>query len=168
MELDTNAVHDAELHAAWRAGDRKAAADLVARYRPQLRALGQHLGLSRVDADDLAQQVLLEAPRSTFEAREGSTYFNWLSTIARRKAARMVSYGTEETPVRRLTTPWTGAWRSQVLESVDAMPEPVQEVFWRLIAGYTAQEIASELRLPSTTVRMRILRGRQWLRDRGH
>lgn len=168
MDIDSNTVRDAKLHAAWRQRDPKAAADLIARYRPRLVALGKQLGLSRIDAEDLAQQVLLDAPHSAFEAREGATYFDWLSVLARRKASKRLEQVGGESPVRRLTTPRTGLWRSEVLESIEAMSEPIRDVFFRLAAGYSGAEIAAELGIPQTTVRMRIHRGRAWLKDRGH
>jgi DNA-directed RNA polymerase specialized sigma24 family protein len=170
VKVDTISATDAELHEAWRSGDGRAAANLVIRYRSRLRLLGeQQLGLSSVDADDLAQQVLMEAPRSRFEPREsGGSYFGWLAVIARRKASRMFTPSAGECPVRRLTTPWTGTWRSHMIESIDAMPETMGDVFLRRVAGYTVHEIAEQLELPHATVRMRIHRGRTWLRDRGH
>jgi RNA polymerase sigma factor (sigma-70 family) len=167
VDLDSCTVKDAKLHAAWRRRDPNAAADLVVRYRPRLIDFGEQLGLSRVDAEDLAHQVLLEAPSSPFEAREGATYFDWLSVIALRKASKVIARATGESPVRRQTTPRTGLWRNEVLESIEEMPEPLREVFLRLAAGYSGTEIASELRLLQSTVRVRIHRGRKWLRDRG-
>ena len=161
-------MRDAELHAAWHRGDLAAAAELVVRYRPLLRTVGEQLGLSWVDAEDLAQQVLVDAPRSSFEPREGASYLDWLSVIARRKAAKLFTHATTASSVRRMTTPRTGLWRSEVLESITEMSEPIREVFLRLAAGYNGAEIAAELGIPQTTVRMRIHRGRQWLKDRGH
>jgi RNA polymerase sigma factor (sigma-70 family) len=168
VTLDSLTVHDAGLHAAWQAGDPHAAADLVLRYRPKLRSLGERLGLTRPDAEDLAQQVLLEAPRSQFVARAGATYWSWLSTIAQRRAMQMRRRTDAFIAPRRLTTPWAGTCRRRLLECIEEMPEPTRDVFVRLVAGYDAADIAAELGLEPATVRQRIHRGRQWLRRRGH
>ncbi len=161
-------IQDAELHAAWRAGDARAAANLVVRYRPKLRCLGEQLGLSRGEAEELAQEVLLEAPRWAFEARDNSTYFKWLATIARHKVTAKLRKREVVATVRRITTPWTGTWRNEVYASIEAMPKPDRDVFLRLLVGCTAPEIANELGLSHSAVRMRIHRGRKWLKDRGH
>lgn len=166
VEQETNTVCDADLHAAWQAGDRDAAITLVLRYRERICGLGQRLGLSADEAEDLAHHVLLEAYRSPFEARAGATYFGWLARIARRHAARRLEEKRRrpELGYRRPTTPRTNVWRSQLAEQIQAMPETQAKIFARLAVGCTPSEISRELGIPASTVRTHIHRGRLWLR----
>lgn len=157
---------DAALHAAWRSGDPRAAIEVVVRYRKRLCGLGRRLGLSHAQAEELAQEVLLAAPGSTFEARAGVTYWDWLAVIARRTARRMLEV-QRELPIRRYTTPWSGVCRIRLLEAVDQMPRSHRDVFARLITGYTVAEIADQLGIAAAAVYMRICRGRKWLRAHG-
>lgn len=164
--MESIVLCDAQLHGAWRAGDRRAAATLIGTYHSRLRSLGQRLGLSLADAEDLAQQVLLEAYRANYESRPGVTYFHWLSAIARRQSFQIVARRREagELPLRRPTSPWTGTWRGRLVARIEGMPEHLHDVFVRLLAGYTPAEIADELDLTASALRMRIYRGRLWLR----
>lgn len=166
--IDESAIRDAELHAAWQAGDHRAAVLLVRRYQERLFRLGRRTGLCEADAEELAQEVLMAAPYSKFEAREGATYWSWLAAIAKRKAARMLERREGEALPRRCTTPWTGAVRQRLLEAIEDMAATQRDVFVRMSLGFDRQEIAEELGVQSAVVGMRIHRGRQWLRDRGH
>lgn len=140
----------------------------MARYWPRLLGFGESLGLTRADAHDLAQEVLISAPRSKFVAIEGASYWSWLARLARRRAARMRSRARCSTSPRRRTTPWGGTCRRLLLESVEQMPPTNREVIARLVLGYDTNEIAAELGLEPSAVLMRVHRGRKWLRARGH
>jgi RNA polymerase sigma factor (sigma-70 family) len=168
VEAIDSSLEHAVLHAAWRAGDRHAAAELIVRYRPRLRAFGRRLDLPAEQAEDFAHEVLLEAHRSKFEARAGATYWAWLAVIGRRTANRMRREWKQELPVRRQTSPWGGACRRQLLELIEEMPEHLHEVFAWLVVGYDSGEIGRKLGIAPGTVRMRIHRGRKWLRARGY
>lgn len=169
MTAGLNPTHRAgELHAAWQAGDTKAAAELIVRYRSRLRAFGGKLGLSEPDAEELAQEVLIDAHRSPFEDRGQGSYWGWLSVIARRRSLRIQERRDRALPARRHTTPWSAECRRRLLESILSMPTTQHEVFARLVRGYDPDEIATELGISRAAVYTRIHRGRRWLRDLGH
>ena len=71
---------DAQLIAAWRAGDEVAAADLVRRHTP---ALARFLAASgaREDLDDLVQETLFRAFRRIETFRGTASFSTWLMAI---------------------------------------------------------------------------------------
>ena len=72
----------AALVARAKAGDTLAFSELVRRYRKRIFALALHLTSSASDADDIAQDVFLQAYRAldTFEGR--SEFFTWVYRMA--------------------------------------------------------------------------------------
>jgi RNA polymerase sigma factor (sigma-70 family) len=167
-DIDVSPARDATLHAAWRTGDPRAAAELIVRYRPRLCAFGERLGLTPAQAEDLAQEVLLDAPSAEFEPRPGASYWSWLACIARRKAARMREKARLGLAPRRHTTPWSGECRRRLLESIESMVPNQRDVFAQIVRGCDVEEIAEDLGVEPGAIYMRIHRGRKWLRARGY
>lgn len=73
---------DAELIAGWRAGDERAAAELVRRHA---RAVGRYLAAAgaREDLDDLVQEAFFRAFRKIDTFRAGASFRTWVMTIGR-------------------------------------------------------------------------------------
>lgn len=163
--LSESAIGDAELHAAWRGGNRQAGLDLVYHYRPRLVLFGERLGLTLAASEDLAQDVLLRAYGSAFVARPGASYWHWLAAIARHRANDLREKQAE-LPVRRQTTPWSSLTRKRLLATVESMPRAFRVVFVPLVLGTSTSEIAVELGITTSAIHMRIMRGRRWLRTR--
>src|ERR1051325_11380750 len=66
------------LVAAAKAGDRRAFAALVTRYRKRIFALALHITGSASEADDIAQDVFLKAYRALPEFEGRSQFFTWV------------------------------------------------------------------------------------------
>jgi RNA polymerase sigma-70 factor (ECF subfamily) len=66
------------LVAAAKAGDGRAFAALVARYRKRIFALALHITRSASEADDIAQDVFLKAYRALPEFEGRSQFFTWV------------------------------------------------------------------------------------------
>lgn len=169
MVEDIQPSREENLHERWRSGDRRAGAELIVEYQGRLRGLGKRLGLPWDLVHDFTQQTLLEASRSRFECRGAGSYWAWLAAIGKHTAARLRQKPRVEAPLpRRYTTPWSGTCRREMLEAIAGMPSHYRVVFERLVTGETPAEVAEALDMRPSTVHMRIHRGRQWLRARGH
>ncbi len=126
-------------------------------------------------ADDIAQQTLVTAlerpPSSTFGLR------GWLASVAR-SLARQTARGEERRRMREASASRAElvpaaaeitereALRSAVVQAVLALPEPSRAaVLLRSYEDKTPREIATLLGVPVETVRTRIKRGLDRLRD---
>ena len=159
--------HDAALHIAWSGGDLQAGSTIISAYKKRIYGLGVKLGLSSALAEELSQEVLLQAATSTYEPRPGCSYWDWLSAIAR-NLRRRVRERDDFLDVRRITSPWSGFCRLELLELIEEMPAGQREVFRWLLVGLNSVEIAEKLGIDDVAVRMRIHRGRKWLRAQGY
>jgi RNA polymerase sigma-70 factor (ECF subfamily) len=74
---------DEKLIAAWKAGDQRAASELVGRHAPALARFAVSCG-ARVDIDELVQDTLVRAFGSLDGFRGDSSFRTWLFTIERR------------------------------------------------------------------------------------
>jgi RNA polymerase sigma-70 factor (ECF subfamily) len=79
----TDDALDAALLAGWRAGDERAATELVRRHAPGLARFAASLG-ERADVDELVQDTFVRAFQALDSFRGDSTLRTWLFTIARR------------------------------------------------------------------------------------
>lgn len=123
-----------QLVARAKAGDSAAMGELYRRFRPRIYAMVLHLTGSRSEADDITQDVFLQAYRrlGTFAGR--SEFFTWLYRIgvnralnARRDAARRRAVHLDDP-------------RVQEAVAVDASGDPrraaeLSELYTRLVAG---------------------------------
>lgn len=80
---DQDAHVDAALIERWRAGDQRAATELVARHAPALARFATNLGV-RDDVEELVQDTLVRAFGSLDAFRGESSLRTWLFTIERR------------------------------------------------------------------------------------
>ena len=162
---------------------------IVGRYGPRLFGLAYRLSGSREDAEDLSQEAMVRAYRSTERFRGEADYFTylyrivlnlWRNQLRSRRRWRMVSL-------------WGSGRRDEVERAAprdleDAAPGPhdrlvgreqaqrVQEALARLDPGLRAvlilrvaedleyEEIAKVLKIPIGTVRSRLARARSRIR----
>ena len=157
----------ASLVAAARAGDRSAFVALHSRYAPMVHAIV----LSRApteEADDLVQEVFVEAIEGLDKLRRDRSFGPWIARIARNRTARLL-----ERRLNLVALPTNLPARSaptveamEVLEKIRQLPETYREtLLMRLVEGMTGPEIAEKTGMKPGSVRVNLHRGMQMLRD---
>jgi RNA polymerase sigma-70 factor (ECF subfamily) len=164
--------------------------DLLRKYEYQIYRMAYRLTGNRDDAQDLVQDSVLEALRAFDRFHIGSRFDRWMQRIMthnyidRQRAQPKVevesldqSLGSEEEEERTLEVPDMTGDPARLLEERE-LAEPVQRALDELpaeyravvvlsdIEGYSYEEIAATLKVPIGTVRSRLNRGRNILRER--
>lgn len=159
---------DAALVLAARAGDRSAFEMLYHRHARMVHGVL----LARVaaaDADDLVQEVFLQAWRRLESLREPAAFAAWVLTVARRRAADYYRRGVEpeELPEEILSEDPPQAEAAAALAAIRALPEAYREtLILRLVEGMTGPEIAARTSLTPASVRVNLHRGMKLLREK--
>ena len=177
MRSDETAVEDllsdSSLIGRASRGDRAAFGLLYERYA----RLVHGILLARVppwDAEDLAQEVFLNAMRKLAGLREPAAFGGWLAALARNRAiefhrtqrrhpADSLDDHSESFQVR---APDSGDPQALViLDLIRRLPEAYREtLILRLVEGLTGAEIASQCGLTADSVRVNLCRGMKLLR----
>jgi RNA polymerase sigma-70 factor (ECF subfamily) len=165
-------------------GELDAQRELVRQYSGLLWSLCLRSGLQRADAEDVCQEVLVNAFRALPRYRGDARLSTWLSTLTlrriadyRRSPARRQApsgapsdEGFPTLPSEPSQSPEHKASESQrgerVREAIARLPDPARSV---LVAYYLGEvpvtEIARTFGLPEGTVKTHLHRGRQALRQ---
>ena len=175
------AVDDGRLMARVKAGDEQAFADLVERYKNRLVNYLTQMTRSRERAEDLAQDAFVRVYRSAGRYRERGQFQAYLFRIAtnqlrseERKAARWRGLLPSLTAEHRLRAPVASPQRNALgSEAVDAVTRALSRlplhyrapVVLREIEGWPYARIAKTLGRSEGTVKSRIHRGKNLLRD---
>lgn len=125
---------------------------------------------SAQDREDAVQEGLARAWRKRGQLREEGYLQTWLVRILlnvchdmQRRGQRMVPTAEIELPVQD-TSP-DGALREALL----ALPEKYRlPILLYYLEGYSLRQVAQMLRIPENTVKTRLSRGRQQLKERLH
>ena len=125
---------------------------------------------SAQDREDAVQEALARAWRKRGQLREEGYLQTWLVRILlnvchdmQRRGQRMVPTAEIELPVQD-TSPY-GALREALL----ALPEKYRlPILLYYLEGYSLRQVAQMLRIPENTVKTRLSRGRQQLKERLH
>lgn len=125
---------------------------------------------SAQDREDAVQEALARAWRKRGQLREEGYLQTWLVRILlnvchdmQRRGQRMVPTAEIELPVQD-TSP-DGALREALL----ALPEKYRlPILLYYLEGYPLRQVAQMLRVPENTVKTRLSRGRQQLKERLH
>lgn len=177
---------DQELIELTRSGETAAFDLLVRRYQERLVHSLEHLLSSREDALDIAQQAFLLAWRKLSSYRGESSFYSWLYRIAVNAAAshfrrptvsagsldQLRDVGGIELSDRRVPSgPGQSLEQDEEIQRVRQALQQVTEEFrqpliLREIEGFSYEQIAEILGIPSGTVRSRIFRARQELMER--
>lgn len=154
-------------------------ADVVARYADAVYTMAFRLTGDDEEARDLAQDVLLRLHRSLSRYREGN-FEGWLyrttlnvfrDRLRKRKRLREEELPPDPTPLMGADEPVEeGVLSAELSDVVQAAivrlpPEYREAVVLRDLQGRSYDEIAGILDVPTGTVRSRIHRGREQLRQ---
>jgi len=162
-------------------GDELAIAALVRRYQNYVYRLCYLIMRSEQDAEDMTQETFIRAFRALprFETRADASFEAWLYRIAvnrcrsrmRRKWYQVLPWPNPAPPIiaNSEMQPDEQALRSEqrneVLEAITSLGERHRlVVLLRYYAGFSNEEIAQTLDIPSGTVRSRLHTARQRLK----
>src|SRR5665213_1384376 len=183
-------VHpDVALVARAKAGDNAAFEQLVRQYERQIFRLAQHITPNRQDAEDIAQDVFVEAYEKLEQFQGNSKFSTWLVRIAvneslmrlrKRKTSKTVSMDadvqTEDGAIPRDFAEWrpnpeqnyNQAELGEILrKTIQGLPPGFRTVFTlRDIENLSTEETAEALGLSVPAVKSRLLRARLQLRER--
>jgi RNA polymerase sigma-70 factor (ECF subfamily) len=187
MARASEASTDEQLAAALR-GDRDAFASLVERYEARLVNYLYRLVRSAEDAHDLAQEVFLKVYQALDRFDPQYRFSTWLFRVGqnaaidqiRRQRLKLVSMSREHpeggeerdwdfpspdpTPYGDLRNRERG---SAIQQAVDALPWEYRElILLRHFGELSYEEIATLKQLPLGTVKNKLFRGRQMLKER--
>jgi RNA polymerase sigma-70 factor (ECF subfamily) len=148
---------------------------LVRRHSERVYARSYRILRSEADAEEAVQDVFLAVFRSLPRYRFEKPFQNWLSVIAlntcrmilRRRAGerRRRDALHQEAPTHTADVPTDVALRALLLELLDTLdPGTRVPMLMRFVEGYTFGEIAAELDLGESAVKMRVARGAKALR----
>jgi len=167
---------DVPLVLAAQRGDRHAFGLLYARYSRMVHGIL----LARVppsDAEDLLQDVFLQALPRLHSLRDATRFGPWLAAIARNRATDFYrhakpnvelddeSASSANEPLSPRTTHSSAEARA-VIDVVLSLPETYREtLLLRLVEGMTGPEIAARTGLTHGSVRVNLHRGMQQLRE---
>jgi RNA polymerase sigma-70 factor (ECF subfamily) len=120
-------------------------------------------------AEDLVQDVFIQAMRRLEGLRDPAAFGGWLAMIARNRANDFHRQSRETTELKedsaRQAPPSPEA--VQVLDIIKALPEAYRETLvLRLAEGMTGPEIAERTGLTPESVRVNLHRGMKLLRER--
>jgi uncharacterized protein len=162
---------DDDLVAAVLAGDREAFADLVDRHLARATAVAQSLLGSRSEAEDIAQEAMLQAYLGLRDLRDPDRFGGWFCGIATNLAKmRLRQTRGRLVPLDGIVSPVVGDGleareRLRALhEALGLLPRAEREaVLLHYVGGLTTPEIAQREGERVGTVRVRLHRARQRL-----
>ncbi|MBX3393891.1 MAG: sigma-70 family RNA polymerase sigma factor [Phycisphaerae bacterium] len=191
--VDPGIDADASLLAACRRGEAAAYGELVRRYQDRVFNLCFRMCGSREDAEDHTQEAFVRAMQSLDRFAERSRFYTWVFRIAvnlvisdRRKSGRRTMYSLESRPdesedghgrdSRRanvksgVSQPHDQMVAAEQREAVSSALMKIDEehrtvLVLRDMEGLNYEEIADVLDIPTGTVKSRIHRARQAIRD---
>jgi RNA polymerase sigma-70 factor (ECF subfamily) len=165
-----DAGEEAALVSAARDGDRAALGQLFTRFGRMVHGLVLARA-PRADADDLVQEVFVQALRKLGTLRDPAAFGPWLAAIARNQVADWHRSRVPVVPVED-----TASARSEAAATADAhailavikdLPLAYREpLVLRLVEGMTGPEIAARTGLTPDSVRVNLHRGMRKLRER--
>lgn len=165
----------------YQSGDELAIAPLVRRYQNYVYRLCCLIMRNEQDAEDMTQETFIRAFRALprFEIREGTSFEAWLYRIAvnrcrsrmRRKWYQVLPWPSPapqliaNAEVQPEYAVLQGERRNEILQAINSLGEKHRlVVILRYYAGFSNEEIARTLGIPSGTVRSRLHTARQRLK----
>jgi RNA polymerase sigma-70 factor (ECF subfamily) len=184
----TSEVEDLRLIESLREGDQRAYEELIARFQQPVYTLALRLLNNQSEACDVVQEVFLKVFRSIGNFRGQSTLKTWIYRITvneahnarrwffrhRRRELDLNATPEESHTIREIPdtgrTPFDEAVTSQQRAMIEVALENISAIFreavvLRDIADLSYEEIAEVLGVNLGTVKSRILRGREAMRQ---
>jgi RNA polymerase sigma factor (sigma-70 family) len=177
--VSTNAqLTDADLVTASRSGDRRAFGQIIRKYQAMVSGLIYAACGDLHRSEDVAQETFISAWKSLSGLRDASKLAGWLCQIARRRLAdasrkapnKEISFGQAFAPGQEPVAPVNEALtaeESEVLwQTLARVPQPYREtlvLFYR--QEQSTAQVAAAMETTEASVRQRLTRGRQMLRD---
>lgn len=156
-------------------GDPVAFEALVRRHGPLMRAYASRMLGSTYESDDVVQETFVTAWQRLGELEQGAAVKSWLMRILTRRCIDRIRARREHDDITELDAAAPPAEGPEHVAEVrtahqalgralDALPEE-QRRCWvlREVGQYSYDEIAQELRIPVSTVRGQLARGRRRL-----
>jgi RNA polymerase sigma-70 factor, ECF subfamily len=165
---------DSALVAAARAGDRVAFGRLYERHARMVHGL-LLAHVPHAEAEDLMQDVFMQALRKLASLRDPAAFAPWIATIARNRAMdrhrlqRLAPVPASAAPPEATATLGDAQAPAPhaVLAAIQALSPAYRETLvLRLVAGMTGPEIAARTGLTPESVRVNLHRGMKQLRAR--
>jgi RNA polymerase sigma-70 factor (ECF subfamily) len=156
---------DAALVRAARYGDRAAFGLLYERYRRMVHGiLLAHV--SYTDAEDLMQDVFVQAIQRLAHLREAAAFGGWLAAIARNVCIDHQRRRRNTVEVNEQNCGKTSHDEAEIVfQAIRRLPEAYREpLILRLVEGMTGPEIAARTGLKPDSVRVNLCRGMKLLR----
>lgn len=151
-----------------RAGDQAAFDELYKMFAPVVHGIALAKA-PRDEADDIVQEVFIQAYKNLSNLRDPNLFGAWLAAIARNRAAQFHRrhQPTEELSedLSRPDNPQTEA--REILAAIRALPDAYREtLILRLVEGMSGSEIAERTGLQPESVRVNLHRGMKLLREK--
>jgi len=167
-----------ELVARIKEGDMDAFRELVEMHRDRIYAFVFYMTGDRSDADDITQETFIKAYKGLSRFRGDSSVYTWLHRIAMnlcidrvRKLKKRREVPLSEIIPSHVEEPFREAERSELRRIIEValsgIPEKQRVILIMYeIQGFSYEEIASILGCPIGTVRSRLHKARNGLRER--
>jgi len=150
--------------------------ELVRKYSGRVYARSYGILRSSADAEEAVQDVFMAVFRNLPRFRFERPFLHWLNTVTlnacrmtlRKRASeqRKRQAAEDQAPPPERAAPPDTAMRSLVLELLDALdPGTRVPLLLRYVEGYSYPELAKELDLSESAVKMRVSRGTKKLRE---
>jgi RNA polymerase sigma factor (sigma-70 family) len=174
---------DNELIALVLKGDQQAYKVLVDRYQSYIFTLAYRLMQSREDAEEVAQDVFVKAYRSLADFKGGSKFSTWLYTIAhntgitylRKKKQKILAIDDEATFTQlenqesdfKANQVEDKSKKAMVNRAIEMLaPEDAQIITLFYKGDQSLDEIATVMGMETNTVKVRLFRARQKLKEK--
>src|SRR5580704_1426085 len=169
---------DADLITASRSGDRRAFGQIIRKYQAMVSGLIYAACGDLHRSEDVAQETFISAWKSLSGLRDASKLAGWLCQIARRRLAdasrkapnKEISFGQAFAPGQEPVAPVNEALTAEESEvlwrTLARLPQPYREtlvLFYR--QEQSTAQVAAAMDTTEASVRQRLTRGRQMLRD---
>lgn len=169
---------DADLVTASRSGDRRAFGQIIRKYQAMVSGLIYAACGDLHRSEDVAQETFISAWKSLSGLRDASKLPGWLCQIARRRLAdasrkapdKEISFSQAFAPGQEPVMPANDALNTEEKEllwhTLARVPQPYREtlvLFYR--QEQSTAQVAAAMETTEASVRQRLTRGRQMLRD---